>query len=228
MTEIDITFWNLSVTESDKSIYSRYLCCETFQLQQVCAISSNICERIHNVSSRTRNCNRAKMFLTFYKVTAAFRHARPRLSQHVEMTKADGNKNQLRRVSAAHALSVGRNDLAVHSGTTTIRRAATFSFRRTITGRRIPDANFIPLPASRCLKPKVRTKAEGFHISAAARKSRVNSHRYARTRKVILRRACAIANIGSPCCYCPRHIYARATDYEPSPVFAFSPSLLFF
>lgn len=75
-------------------------------------ISSNICEHIQ-YSPRTRDYNRAKMFLTFYKVTAAFRHARPGLSQHVEMTKADGNKNQLRRVSAMHALSVGRNDLAV-------------------------------------------------------------------------------------------------------------------
>lgn len=107
-----------------------------------------------------RGSNRAKMFLTFYKVTAAFRHGRPR---HVEMTKADGNKNQLRRVSAVPRTlchdRVGRNDLAVHSGTTTIGRAAAFGFRRTITGRRVPDTNFIPPSASHCLKPKARTKA---------------------------------------------------------------------
>lgn len=94
-----------------------------------------------------------------------------------------------------------------------------FGFRRTITGRRVPDASFIPLPASRCLKPKARTKAGRFHISAAARKSRVNSRRYARARKVILRRVCAIANIGSPCYYCLRCVYVRATDYVPSSVF---------
>lgn len=123
-----------------------------------------ICEHTYvctyNVSSPTRGCNRAKTFLTFYKVTDAFRHGRPR---HVAMTKANGNKNQLRRVSAVHALSVTVVSAATISpfiqGTTTIGRAAAFGFRRTITGRRVPDANFIPPPASRCLKPKARTKA---------------------------------------------------------------------
>jgi len=118
MTETDLIFWNLSITLKFvwlpkvtkafiQDIYVAHFSFSKFVWYQVTFVSA------YNVSPRIRDCNRAKMFLTFYKVTAAFRHARPGLSQHVEMTKADGNKNQLRRVSAVHALSVGRNNLAV-------------------------------------------------------------------------------------------------------------------